>query len=246
MGSPINLGERYGEFVLHSRWIEGFPEDAVRIFSDDAGVHRCTIVDTCGDEPGFSAQAHRDAIQLIPSSPLMPRSQYAAGTLERVNITGNHIRSRGALQGVFCSDGLLLNIVIRDNVIQTAGQHHITLNGLISGFISNNIDENGTPCPIRLEPLRIGGNPGTGNVWVVGFATGEDYRPVDEIVCADSINHVTDNRRGGNRRKGDTYLTNFDLDGFRFSAQGLALQFGNAVEHGKQLHRLALQFGDIV
>ena len=57
---------------------------------------------------------------------------------------------------------------ISSNHVNVQGDHTITVNGLLSGMIKENI----TNKPIKLLPLRIGGGA---NIYVVGFKAGTGY-----------------------------------------------------------------------
>lgn len=219
-------------------WLTDFAEDAIRIIASGSGVYGCTIVDS-----RQLMAAHCDAIQLIPHLPAVPRMQFAGARMADIVIVGNHIRSGGLLQGVFCSDGLLDGLRIQNNVIETNGRWHIALNGLLNGSIRYNLQPGGESCPIYLGPLRIGGGPPDRCcVWVVDFSgTRYQYAPLDNIINAEAIAATVDMRQTPGR-KGDIYLSEFDLDGFRLAAldvdQSLdTLAFCQALQH------LAREFG---
>ena len=213
-------------------------DDAIRITEDYSVVEGNTIVDPW--DAKLYAQAHRDGIQLIPTRDSRHNAQFAAAVQRGVTIRNNRISSGNQLQCIFSSDGLHENLTIENNILDTQGQHYITISGLLSGCIRNNRNANGELCPIRLEPLRIGGNNGTGNVWVVSFKAGTpyDYAPIESIVDDVALNHVIDHRQGhGEPLKHGAYLTDFDVDGFYSASitkqhaphelQLLALSFGN-------------------
>lgn len=222
------------------QWITGFFEDAIRITDSFSNCAGNTIIDTAID----NRAAHRDAIQLIPQGSFT-RSQYAGAMLSNVAIMNNHIRSHNLLQGIFCSDGLLKDIHIMDNVIETNSVHYITLNGLLSGCIVNNLDVNGVPCPILLNPLRIGGNPGTGNVWVLSFSDKlkYNYAPIGDIVDVQSLPFVIDNRTSlYSSQSADIFLTDFDLDGFIVKAQDVDHSLPT-IEWCIKIQKLAISMG---
>lgn len=172
---------------------------------------------------------HRDAIQIIP-----PGNPYAGPIIRHVEIRDCRIQSSGQLQGIFLGDGLLEGCWITDNVIDTRSQHHITLS-ILSGTIRGNRDSAGNLVPVRLNPLRIGGNPdGVYNVWIMTFSGEMQYRSAAGIVRDGTLDHVTD-RRFVETRAGDVYLYDFDLAGFRAAAAGFS----------GDLRELAQQFGSI-
>lgn len=226
---------------------ENFDKDALVVMSDQAQIIGNRFIDSCAaKDPVIAEAAHRDAIQLIPFAHTMPREQFAAGTLFGVAVLGNYIESTGKLQCVFGSDGLFRYLKVIGNVIQTQGQHYISISGLLSGWIEGNIKPDGSHCPIRLEPLRIGGNLGEGCVRILGFAEDEyAYRPVDDLVDYKTLasGAVLDLRTKPLLNK-DTYLVNFRLDEFRAAAQKLP-EMPDINEHMRALKQLALRHGDL-
>lgn len=188
--------------------IRGAYDDFIRVYEDDSLVECNHIIDDY--HPELFNKAHRDGIQLIPSG--KRNAQYAAATLANVTIRNNKIQSGNKLQGIFSSDGLLENLTVTGNTIDTQGQHYITLNGVLSGRIEGNRRSNGSLCPVLLKWLRLGGNDGTGNVWVVGFSDGTRYEPV---VTDPILNHVIDLRlTRPTPRLPDLFLMDFDLTAF--------------------------------
>lgn len=224
-----------------------FDTDALVVMQDQAQIIGNRFIDSCAaNDPVIAAAAHRDAIQLIPCSQVMAREQFAAGTLFGVSVLGNYIESEGKLQGVFGADGLFRFLKIIGNVIQTKGQHYISISGLLSGWIDGNMKPDGSYCPIRLEPLRIGGNLGEGCVRVLGFAGDEySYTPVEEMIDRQTLKAgvVLDLRTKPLLNK-DTYLTNFRVDEFRAAAQALPVMT-DINEHMRALKQLALKHGDL-
>ena len=164
--------------------MEGGQTDAVHICQSNI----CVINFNIKDKRVYKT-AHRDAIQLIPPRTLdrSRRSQVGGqeqdwvvgdqmtGTvLENVTVEGSTIRSPySPLQGIFGADGLFVNLRLLNNHIQTAGDHSITINGLLSGEISGNTLQavNGKIPAIRLYPARIGGNLAEeGVAYILDFA----------------------------------------------------------------------------
>lgn len=140
--------------------------------------------------------AHRDAIQLIPPKTTdkdrrlrigaqeqdwVVGDQMTGTVLENVTVEGCSIRSPfSPLQGIFAGDGLFNNLKLLGNHIQTAGDHSITINGLLSGQISDNILQavNDKAPVIRLYPARIGGNLAEeGLVYILDFADERNRGP---------------------------------------------------------------------
>lgn len=162
----------------------GKQEDAVRICQIGYYARNLDIRDS-----RLYKAAHHDAIQLIPPKTTDKNRRLRIGTqeqdwvtgdqmtgtvLENVTVEGCSIRSPfSPLQGIFAGDGLFNNLNLLGNHIQTAGDHSITINGLLSGQISDNILQavNDNPPVIRLYPARIGGNLAEeGLVYILGFA----------------------------------------------------------------------------
>lgn len=114
--------------------------------------------------------AHRDAIQLIPTSATIgTHAHFAGACMSHIHIIGNTISSKGSLQGIFASDGSFKNLHICNNSIDIQGQHYITINGMLSGKIEGNTNLALQPLgqdKIQLLPLRIQGGF---NIYVVGF-----------------------------------------------------------------------------
>lgn len=223
-----------------------FETDALIVMQHAAQIIGNTFVDTfAANDQTIAAAAHRDAIQLIPPSLSMPREQFAAGLLHDVSVLGNRIVSTGKLQGIFGSDGVFNWLRLIGNVIDTQGQHYVSISGLLSGWIEGNIKPDGTHCPIRLEPLRIGGNLGDGCVRILGFASSDyAYLPVEDMVDYKTLasGAVLDLRTKPVPNNG-IYLANFKVDEFREEAQKLPA-IPDINEHMRVLKQLALKYGE--
>ncbi|SKA82424.1 hypothetical protein SAMN02745130_02292 [Thiothrix eikelboomii] len=153
--------------------------DAVRVWSNHVVVDGLII----RDQRTYT-EAHRDAIQLIP--PALGRregdqyrrlaDQMAGTIMENVTIQNCQISApNGPLQGIFASDGMQRQLVIRSNLIATKGAHSISLAGVLEGCeISGNRLQavaGGELPKINLYPARIGGNiADDGVVCILGFA----------------------------------------------------------------------------
>lgn len=224
-----------------------FTGDALVVMEHGALVIGNEIIDTAAQiDPAIAEYAHRDAIQLIPPSPAFPRQQFAAGLLDHVRVLGNRIDSTGKLQGIFGSDGLFRYLAIVGNTIQTRSQHYITISGMLSGWIEGNILPDGSPCPVRLEPLRIGGQPDAQNVRVLSFAGWWHYAPLHEIVDQNTLAaDVVVDVRSLPVNTQDIYLCNFHLEAFWAAAQALPVD-RDALNHARALQALALEFGEKV
>lgn len=175
----------------HTIELIGSQTDAVHVWKGNALVTNLNILDR-----RFYTAAHRDAIQLIPPRTIDKSRRSMAGVqgedwvvcdqmsgaiLENVTVHGCAIRSRvSPLQGIFGGDGLFANLKLTGNHIQTAGEHFIVINGLLSGEISGNTLQavDGKIPVIRLYPARIGGNLAEeGMVYILDFADEEVEKP---------------------------------------------------------------------
>lgn len=121
----------------------------------------------------LSNKAHRDAIQIsiLPTAGSSDkRDRFAAAESKGIHIDGNKINSIGKLQGIFSSDGLHHDLVITNNIIDTNSSHKISINGMVSGSIQGNNNNQNVPSPIQLKPLRFGGNSGyLSNIWALSL-----------------------------------------------------------------------------
>lgn len=217
--------------------IKGAYTDFIRVYASGDVVSENTIIDSF-DAACFE-QAHRDGIQLIPSRlDGTQQTQFAAAELNNVSIIGNKILSENKLQCIFASDGLFHDLTIKNNTLCTQGAHYITIAGLVSGRIENNRLPDGRLCPIRLDPLRIGGNSAGFNVYIISFKC-LNYAPLDQIVLDADLSHVLDFRHGhSSKNPRDVYLSQFDLFGFIAAVQ--KKQFSPL-----QLQLIAMRYGHI-
>jgi len=144
----------------------------------------------------FKDVAHRDIIQLIPMPNDTGSDQMAGAMMSDVDIVENIMHSKGQLNCIFGSDGAFKNLNIKNNHIQTKGEHTISINGMLSGEITGNTDLQGAPLPankIKLLPLRIGGGA---NIYIIGFknkpGTPEEeryeYKPILGVPTNDCSN----------------------------------------------------------
>lgn len=162
----------------------GKQTDAVRICWGGNHIRNLNIQDL-----RLYKAAHHDAIQLIPPKTTDRQRRLRVGdqeqdwvvgdqmtgtVLENVTVENCSIRSPSSpLQGIFAGDGLFNNLRLLGNHVQTASDHSITINGLLSGEISDNVLQavNDKPPVIRLYPARIGGNLAEeGLVYILDFA----------------------------------------------------------------------------
>ena len=191
---------------IENQSINGFKEDAIRVWGSDNKILFNTIDDSAG-----SNEHHRDAIQLIPTGKDV-NSQYFGSIAKNNLIHGNMITSLYKLQCIFGSDGCQENLIIKDNILGTNGYHYISINGMLSGEITNNRTETGGYCPVVLEPLKIGG--GLPDAFYVLSFKDHEYEPIN------TDQEIQDNRSSKLSRYPDAnYVYDFDLNLFREIAE---------------------------
>jgi len=161
---------------------------------------------------------------------LIPVDQFAGGELEKLTIDANNIHSSGKLQGIFGSDGVFRNLTIRNNVIDTLSDHKITLNGLVGtdNRIENNRDASGQLLVVQLNPIRLGGNLATGNVWILSVSEVDaqqyGYHPI--MTGDDGVAHIHDARSIPQRRdqvNGDMNLTDFPFGEYKQQLRSMTI-----------------------
>lgn len=160
---------RNGRLIQNLIIDEPYTQDAILVNTNDTTIRSNTIQDTILSRcASLINSAHRDAIQILPVelNQLGDRYDgYAGAVSNNITIRNNHINSIGSLQGIFSSDGLHRNLKIENNTIVTRSAHKVSINGMISGKVANNHDDNGL-CDILLQPMRLGGNINyVGNLW---------------------------------------------------------------------------------
>ena len=153
--------------------------------------------------------AHRDAIQLIPSDRSITKynSQFAGAKLKNITIKNIKVNSKGALQGLFASDGSFENIHMENITVQTNSAHQIAILGLLSGTLDLSSPD-GTPIHVNLLPLRLaGGN----NIYINSFSSRSSYQ-YGSVNAGNSNAVIADNRQKMLKR--GTYYQNFNMDDF--------------------------------
>ena len=158
--------------------------------------------------PPFNQIAHRDAIQLIPPNlyNFSKVTRYAGAPLGRVDLNNIKITSKGALQGIFSSDGILEQVNINNCNIDIRGAHSVSLSGLLTGSFRN-MRNGRMPLPVKLYPLRLGG--GKYNINILSFSPNSPYKY--GTITGDNAN-IEDLRRTPMGRGMD--LIDFDLPYF--------------------------------
>lgn len=219
-----------------------FISDAYRIQSGGfASIEYCTVTDTLATD-----EAHRDAFQLVPVNNTA-RGQLSAAHMRNVLLQNNTVYSSGHLQGIFSSDGLHSNLVIRNNKIDTQSHHKISINGLLSGWIEGNTDSEGNALRVDLWPLRIGGggagvkDGGLGcNVYVLDFADSMNYDDLQNITRDENVNDY----RFSVFNRSDIFIREFRLK--EFYKKAVDIYHENAQYHGYLLQVAAMGCGRVV
>ena len=205
--------------------------DAIRVWRNNMTLKQLSI----HDRRNYMDIAHRDAIQLIPPPLYEERGagsqryrikladQMAGTILENVTIEQCDIQSpRGALQGIFSSDGMCRNLKISNTTIATKGAHSISIAGALTGCEINNVTlrqvQGGNLPEISLYPLRIGGNMADdGLVYIFSFSrnAGLHYGAIK----------ARNNKR---YRWGSTRAENIAINDYRYQIppQYLSIAFG--------------------
>ena len=177
--------------------------------------------------------AHRDAIQLIPSDRRISKynSQFAGAMLKDISIRNISVYSKGALQGLFASDGSFKNLHMENITVQTNSAHQIAILGLLSGTLDLS-SPNGKPIHVNLLPLRLAGGH---NIYINSFSRSSSYQ-YGKVDAGRSNAVINDNRRNMNKR--GTYYKNFNMDEF-FAAMRRADQNTNIITRIKEAAKRA-------
>lgn len=155
----------------------------------------------------FKDVAHRDVMQLIPAPNHHGSDQMAGAMMSNVKIEENIMYSKGQLNCIFGSDGAFKNLTIKNNHMQTRGEHTISINGMLSGSIIGNTDLEGMPIDpskVKLLPLRIGGGA---NIYIIGFknkpSTPEEERYEYKTITGVPRNDCSGGLSGAREQYGD-------------------------------------------
>ncbi len=156
---------------------------------------------------------HADTLQPIPSD------QYIGGvqrnlTVKNLNTTGS--MNGDSVQGIISTDGCLINLNADGGNIKAGSPNKLAFNGLASGSLNNFRDQDGNLVQARLQPLRIGGNPGIGNTWILSISP-EDHECNPGAIAGNNYFEEQDKRKKLSHPNDtrDTGLCNFELDKFK-------------------------------
>ncbi len=212
-GGPVTVGKN--ESIANLQITSpGNGGDAVRIqYADGAKLKNINVIDThqYGGRGG-----HVDAGQMIPGDAMI------GGILRDVTINGFNVKGNAnadSVQGLFSSDGCLVDIDLRHGMMKMGSPNKLAFNGFASGVLDGFVDGEGQPVVARLQPLRIGGNPGTGNVWVLSVSP-EDHECNAGKIIGSNYSPTHDHRKvmpnpESSGSKSDVGLCNFRLDEFK-------------------------------
>ncbi len=131
--------------------------DAIHIKGDNAKVTNIEIINhgRYGRKGG-----HSDAEQSIPSNQFTGGVQ-RNGFSYNIKVTGSP--KKDSVQGFIGTDGCFVNKTIHKAELNFGSPNKIAYNGFASGTIHDVKDGTGKLVEARLQPLRVCGNPGTGN-----------------------------------------------------------------------------------
>lgn len=199
--------------------------DFVNITEDDTTIRGLTIQDSAyyaslRGERG----AHFDAIQAFK-----PRGAYCGGLLSRVSVESCTISSEYSLQGITAFDGMFLDMHIVGNKITVASEHGITICGMLSGSVVDNVCNS----LMRLLPVKIAGSYA---IWVLGFDTSDPWF-YDYVELQDGVQDL----RTVPYKIG-TNMTNFRMDAFQSECQRLGLTNADT----PTIAEVAKYYGDII
>ena len=201
----------YGFVQLFDEIVSKANETISRLHGESDDALMPTVLRPIGK---FANLGHRDAIQLIP--PIQNGlDQFAGAVLEDTTIQDNIIRSTAKLQGIFSTDGAFRNLKIINNKVSTAGEHKISILGMLSGEITGNSDLEGCDLDIKIQPLRLGGGTPITNFFVLGFAKGCSYQYEHiEGISGTKVDRRMKKVVSGKGYDPRKYLLDFDMDYF--------------------------------
>ena len=135
------VSERQASITFNT--ILGFSDDGIRFCGNGTKIKHNTVglmsTEIAGDP------AHKDCIQGWAGdidSPFRSAERFdAKHSLSEVEIVGNHLfdRPESTLQGITFFDGFADSWMITDNSIQLFGPHPLTVMGLRSGVVEDNV-----------------------------------------------------------------------------------------------------------
>ena len=202
---------KYGFVQLFDEIVDKVNAEISRLHSESEDTLMPTVLRPIGK---FANLGHRDAIQLIP--PMQNNlDQFAGAILEDTTIQDNIISSVAKLQGIFSTDGAFRNLKIINNKIATAGEHKISILGMLSGEVRGNTDLEGGELDIKIQPLRLGGGTPITNFFVLGFAKNCSYQYEHiEGITGTKVDRRTKKVVLGKGYDPRKYLLDFDMDYF--------------------------------
>ena len=225
---------------MRNKIIHGFKHDALKITQHNQKFYNVNLVDTWTYlRRWLWIRPHIDGWQLIPtdSNPENHNMQYGMAILHNIQIKFCSVISKQRIQPIFCSDGVLVNVHISNNAFITSSQHHISLNGCLSGVIRYNT-ANGEPARVILRPIRIGGG---NNIWVIGFKNGFTYKEINTEKKRNQANHANFSDLRREKQPTGISLINFDVLGYQKAVR--RIQAKNGADKADKLAELALKYG---
>lgn len=190
---------------------------------------------------------HEDFVQLIPEKSW---NRYGYSITKGVSVQNcTFIAPYSKRNGIASFDGLVSEFLCINNSIMTQSKHEITINGLQSGVLFNNVSlPTKRPTLVQALPWRIGGGTvpeitDIPYIWVIDVAHEPDfYKPI--VVGKEDV--LTDLRESPMvNYVGSASLSDFDLDKFiKFSPN--PKYYSTLMEYLKAVRLLALDCGKLV
>lgn len=109
-----------------------------------------------------TAVDHADFIQLIPSSAIVARPQYALWQLDDVDVHECALYSNRGMHGITGFDGIFAGINVDRVSFALSSAHYVSFNGLLCGSFNRLYGINGAQVSVRLGNARVGGVPSVG------------------------------------------------------------------------------------
>lgn len=214
--------------------LAGIDADFINISRSGTKLKGLVLVDTLGRAlaRGGSNTPHSDLIQIVPLADFR-HSMYAGAMIEDITIEDCILESRFGMQGITLFDGCIRNLTLIRNKVTTTSQHAITLNGVLSAKIIQNV----TTPDIVLNPLKIGGSQG---VWITSFS-------VDGAVDYGKLDYdgkIIDKRRV--KYPSGTSLRNFNYENFINYAKTLKVSNLKSEDAAKAFASASLRFGEVI
>lgn len=161
---PIILDESRRTLIDTKITVHTGGNDAINVRRDNAKVTNVEVINH-GRYAGKGG--HSDAQQDIPDNQFTGGVQ-RGGFSHDVKVTGN--QAKDSIQGFVGTDGCFVDKTIQKAELNFGSPNKIAYNGFANGTIHDVKDGAGNLVEARLQPLRVCGNPGTGNTWILSIS----------------------------------------------------------------------------